>query len=64
MTRLFVWLGGRKMTLSLAGLAAIVAVAKLGGPNEAYLPIALIVASFSGANGWVSSAYAKQGDGA
>lgn len=60
MTSLFTFLGGRKMTLSLAGLAAIVLTAKFSGPNEAYMPIALIVASFAGANGWVESAYAKK----
>lgn len=58
MTKLFVYLGGRKMTLSLAGLTAIVLTAKFNGPNDAYMPIALIVASFAGANGWVESAYA------
>lgn len=60
MTRLFTFLGGRKMTLSLAGLASVVLTAKFGGPEGAYMPIALIVASFAGANGWVESAYAKR----
>lgn len=60
MTRLFTFLGGRKMTLSLAGLASVVLTAKFGGPEGAYMPIALIVASFAGANGWVESAYAKK----
>mgnify|MGYP001306620047 CR=1 FL=1 len=60
MTKLFTFLGGRKMTLSLAGLASVVLTAKFGGPEGAYMPIALIVASFAGANGWVESAYAKK----
>ena len=55
----FQWFGGRKMSLSLAGLAAIVLGAKFNAPAEAYMPIALIVASFAGANGWVENAYAK-----
>jgi nitrate/nitrite transporter NarK len=58
MTGLFTWLGGRKMTLSLAGLVAIVCLAYFKATPEAYLPVALIVASFAGANGWVESAYA------
>lgn len=53
-------LGGRKFVLSVAGLVAIVLTARFDGSDEAFLPIALIVASFSGANGWVESAYAKR----
>lgn len=52
--------GGRKFLLSLAGLAAIVALAYFKAIAEAYMPIALIVASFAGANGWVEAAYAKK----
>ena len=50
--------GGRKFLLSVAGLVAIVALAYFKAIAEAYMPIALIVASFAGANGWVESAYA------
>lgn len=53
-------LGGRKFTLSLVGLLCIVALAYFKAIAEAYMPIALIVASFAGANGWVESAYAKK----
>jgi hypothetical protein len=53
-------LGGRKFVLSMAGLVAIVALAYFQAIAEAYMPIALIVASFAGANGWVESAYAKK----
>ena len=53
-------LGGRKFTLSLVGLLCIVALAHFKAVPEAYMPIALIVASFAGANGWVKSAYAKK----
>lgn len=52
--------GGRKFLLSVAGLLAIVVTAAFGGPADAYMPIAFIVASFAGANGWVESAYAKK----
>lgn len=57
-------LGGRKMALSLAGLVAIVALAYFDARPEAYMPVALIVASFAGANGWVESAYAGKKRGA
>lgn len=63
MTGLFVWLGGRKMTLSLAGLVAIVLLAYFKATSDAYMPVALIVASFAGANGWVESSYAKKPNG-
>lgn len=53
-------LGGRKFVLSVAGLVAIVLLAYVKAIADAYLPIALIVASFSGANGWIESAYAKK----
>lgn len=51
------------MALSLAGLLAIVALAYFKATPEAYMPVALIVASFAGANGWVESAYAKKPNG-
>ncbi len=53
-------LGGRKFVLSVGGLLAIVVTAWVKGPADAYMPIAFIVASFAGANGWVESAYAKK----
>lgn len=52
--------GGRKFLLSIAGLASIVLLAVFKATPEAYMPVALIVASFAGANGWVESAYAKK----
>lgn len=63
MMGLFTWLGGRKMTLSLAGLGTMVLLAYFKATPEAYMPVALIVASFAGANGWVESAYAKKPNG-
>lgn len=52
--------GGRKFVLSMAGLVAIVALSYFRAIAEAYMPIALIVASFAGANGWVESSYSKK----
>lgn len=53
-------IGGRKFVLSVAGLTAIVLLSVFKATPEAYMPVALIVASFAGANGWVESAYAKK----
>lgn len=53
-------LGGRKFVLSVIAILCIVLLAENKAVPEAYMPIALIVASFAGANGWVESAYAKK----
>lgn len=53
-------LGGRKFILSLVGMLCITLLAIEGADAASFGSIALIVGAFSGANGWVESAYAKK----
>lgn len=56
--------GGRKFALSLIGMLCITLLAIEGADAASFGSIALIVGAFSGANGWVESAYAKKANDA
>jgi nitrate/nitrite transporter NarK len=62
MQKLLASLGGRKYTVAVLGLIAVVVVAfKTSAPGDAYLAISGIVIGFCGGNAIVDRAHAKQG---